>query len=167
MEEFTQENTVIFFQTKSYDFSFHHSNYDLELTKISFDQFPKISQTVRAEVILYVHSKRNMGNTPTIKSLDELIIKAISAIPKGQKRAGEIGIYDSIKIFLENCDIDDSLLWERMKYLEKSKVIYNKSTKNGNWFYISKRDREIVSSPIDQTPVTNSTSNFESTPKAS
>ena len=45
----------------------------------------------------------------TIKSLDELIIKAISAICKSQKRPYETYIYDSIKIFLENCDIIDSL----------------------------------------------------------
>ena len=45
-----------------------------------------------------------MANTSTIKSLDELIIKAISTIRKSQKRASETCIYDSIKIFLENCD---------------------------------------------------------------
>ena len=50
-----------------------------------------------------------MANTSTIKSLVELIIKAISAIRKNQKRLDKTRIYDSIEIFLENCDIDDSL----------------------------------------------------------
>ena len=53
-----------------------------------------------------------MANTSTIKSLDELTIKAISAIRKSQKYSDETRIYDSIKMFLENCDIDDSLFWE-------------------------------------------------------
>ena len=53
-----------------------------------------------------------MANTSTTKSLDELTIKAISAIRKSQKYPDETLIYDSIKIFLENCDIDDSLFWE-------------------------------------------------------
>ena len=67
-----------------------------------------------------------MANTSTtINSFDELIIKAISVIRKSQKRPDETCIYDSIKIFLENFDIDDSLFWERMKYLEENKVIYN------------------------------------------
>ena len=57
-----------------------------------------------------------MANTSTtIKFLDELIFKAISAIRKSKKRPDETRIYDSIKIFLENCGIDDSLFWERMK----------------------------------------------------
>ena len=30
-----------------------------------------------------------------------------------------------------------------MKYLDKNEVTYNKLTKNGNSFYISKRDREV------------------------
>ena len=68
-------------------------------------------------------------------------------------------------IFLENCDIDDSLFWERMKYLEENKVIYNKSTKNGNSFYISKRDRATISSPTDKTPVINSPTYSVSTPQ--
>ena len=89
----------------------------------------------------------------TIKSLDEIIIKAISAICKSQKRPDETLIYDSIKIFLENCDIDDSLFWEVMKYLVENKVIYNKPTKNGNSSYISKRDRDMIFSPIDKAPV--------------
>ena len=101
-----------------------------------------------------------MANTSaTIKSLDELIIKAISAIRKSQKRPDETRIYDSIKIFLENCDIYDSLFWENMKYFEENKVIYNKPRKNGNSFYIWKRNRETISSPIDKTPVINSPSN--------
>ena len=66
-----------------------------------------------------------MANASTLKSLDELIIKAINGIRKSQKRPNETRIYDSIKIFLENCDADDSLFWEKMKYLEESKVIYN------------------------------------------
>ena len=84
-----------------------------------------------------------MANTFTIiKSLDELIIKAISAIRKSQKRPDETRIYDSIKIFLANCDIDDSLFWERMKYLEENKVIYNKPTKKWKFFlYFEKRSR--------------------------
>ena len=67
-----------------------------------------------------------MANTSTtINSFDELIIKAISVMRKSQKRPDETRIYDSIKIFLENFDIDASLFWERMKYLEENKVIYN------------------------------------------
>ena len=51
-----------------------------------------------------------MANTSTtMKSLDELIIKAISSICKSKKRPEESRIYDSIKIFLENCDTDNSL----------------------------------------------------------
>ena len=63
-----------------------------------------------------------MANTSTTKYLDELIIKAISAICKSQKRPDKTHIYDSIKIFLENCDIDYSLFCERMKYLEENKL---------------------------------------------
>ena len=85
-----------------------------------------------------------MANTSTIKSLDEQLARC-------PKRHNETRIYDSIKIFLENCDIDDSLFLERMKYLEENTVIYNKPRKNGNYFYISKRDRETISSPVDQT----------------
>ena len=70
-----------------------------------------------------------MTNTSTIKSLDELIIEAISAIRKSQKRSDEACIYDPIKIFLENCHINDSSFPERMKYLEENKVIYNNPTK--------------------------------------
>ena len=62
-------------------------------------------------------------------SLDELIIKARSAIHKRQKRLNKTLIYDSIKMFLENCDIDDGLFWGRMKYLEENKIIYNKPIK--------------------------------------
>ena len=83
-----------------------------------------------------------MANTSTIKSLVELIIKAISAIRKNQKRLDKTRIYDSIEIFLENCDIDDSLFWERMNYLEENEVIFNKLSKNGNLFYNSKRNQE-------------------------
>ena len=50
-----------------------------------------------------------MANTSTIKSLDELVIKAISAIRKSQNLPDEIRISDSIKIFLENCNIDDCI----------------------------------------------------------
>ena len=107
-----------------------------------------------------------MANTCTTKtSLDELIIKAISAIRKSQKRPDETRIYDTIKIFLENCGIDDSSFSESKKYLEENKVIYNKPTKNGNSFYISKRDRETTSSPIDKTPVIHSPNNSVSTPQ--
>ena len=81
-----------------------------------------------------------MATTSTIKSLNELIIKVINAIHKSQKWFDETCIHDSIKILLENCDIDDSLFWERMKYLEKNKVIYNRPRKNGDSFYISKKD---------------------------
>ena len=63
-----------------------------------------------------------MANTSTIKSFDEIIVKAIGTIRKSQKRLNETRIYDFIKIFLENCDIDDSLFRERMKYLEENKV---------------------------------------------
>ena len=44
-----------------------------------------------------------MANTSTVKCLDELIIKAISAIRKSLKRPDETRI---IKTFLENCDIE-------------------------------------------------------------
>ena len=106
-----------------------------------------------------------MANTSAINSLDELIIKGISAIRESQKRQDENFIYDSITIFLENYDIDDNLFWERMKYLEQNEVICNKPTKNGNSFYTSKRDWETVSSPIDQTPVMKSPNNYVSTPQ--
>ena len=46
-----------------------------------------------------------MADTSTIKSLDELIIKEISAIRKSEKRPHENRIYDSIKILFENCDM--------------------------------------------------------------
>ena len=97
-----------------------------------------------------------MTNISTVNSLNELIIKSISAIRKSQKRPVETHIYDSITIFQENSDIDDRLFWERIKYLGKNEVIYNKQTKNGNSFYISKRDSETDSSVIDQTPLINS-----------
>ena len=103
--------------------------------------------------------------TSAIKSLAELIIKVISAIRKSQKRPDKTRIYDYMKIFLKNCDIDDSLFWERMKYLQENEVIYNKPTENGNLFNISRRDRETVFSPIDQTPVINSPNNSASTPQ--
>ena len=57
-----------------------------------------------------------MSNTSTIKSLDELIIKAISAIRKSQKRSNETHIYDSIKMFLENLFIN---LFTFRKEIEK------------------------------------------------
>ena len=104
-----------------------------------------------------------MANTSTIYSLDELTDNAISAIRKSQKRPGETRIYDFIKIFIENCDTDNSLFWERMKYHEENEVIYNKPIKNENSFYISKRDRET--SPIGQTPVINSLNNSISPPR--
>ena len=50
-----------------------------------------------------------MANTSAINSVDELIIKGISAIRESQKRQDENFIYDSITIFLENYDIDDNL----------------------------------------------------------
>ena len=106
-----------------------------------------------------------MANTSTMKSLDKLIIKIISEIRQSQKRSDETRIYDSIEIFLENCDTDVSLFWERMKYLEENKVIYNKPKKNGNYFYIPKRGQEIVSSPIDQKPIIDSLNNSVSTPQ--
>ena len=77
----------------------------------------------------------------------------------------ETRIYDPIKTILGNCDIDDSLFWERMKYLEENEVIYNKPTTNGNSFYFSKRDRETASSLIDQAPVINSPNNSVSSSK--
>ena len=52
-----------------------------------------------------------------------------------------------------------------MKYLAENEVIYNKWTKYGKSFYISKRDWETVSSPVDQTPVINSRNNSISTPQ--
>ena len=81
-----------------------------------------------------------MANTSTMTSLYELIIKSASAIRYSQKRPDETRIYNSVKLFLENCDIDDSLFWERMKYLEENEGIYNKRTKYRQLFYISKRD---------------------------
>ena len=52
-----------------------------------------------------------------------------------------------------------------MKYLKENEVIYNKPTKKRNSCYISKRDRETVFSPIDQTPVINCPSKPVSTPQ--
>ena len=49
-----------------------------------------------------------MTNTSALQPLNELVVKAFSVIRKGQKRTNESCIYDSIKKFLENCDIDDS-----------------------------------------------------------
>ena len=51
-----------------------------------------------------------------------------------------------------------------MKYLEENEVIYKKPTINGNPLYVSKRNRETVSSPIDQIPVINSSNNSVLTP---
>ena len=34
----------------------------------------------------------------------------------------ETRIYDPIKTILGNCDIDDSLFWERMKYLQQMEI---------------------------------------------
>ena len=45
----------------------------------------------------------------TIKSLDEQITKAISTIRKSKKGPDETPIYDSSKIFLGDCHIDDTL----------------------------------------------------------
>ena len=45
----------------------------------------------------------------TIKYLDEQITKAISTIRKSKKSPDETPIYDSSKIFPENCHIDDTL----------------------------------------------------------
>ena len=59
-----------------------------------------------------------MANTSSIKFLDELIIKAISAIRKSQKRSDETRIYDSMKIFLENCEKMEILFIFR-KQIEK------------------------------------------------
>ena len=56
---------------------------------------------------------------------------------------------------------------KELKYLEENKVIYNKQTKNGNYFYIPKRDRETISSPINKTPVIYSPNNSILTPKTS
>ena len=46
-----------------------------------------------------------MADTSTIKSLDELIIKEISAIRESEKHPHENRIYDSIKMLFENCDM--------------------------------------------------------------
>ena len=54
---------------------------------------------------------------------------------------------------------------EKMKYLEENKVNYKKPRKNGNSFYICKRDRESISSSIDQKPVINSPNNYVSNPQ--
>ena len=75
----------------------------------------------------------------------------------------ETRIYDPIKTILGNCDIDDSLFWERMKYLEENEVIYNKLIKNGNTFHILKKDREIVSSANGLAAVINFSNNSVST----
>ena len=92
-----------------------------------------------------------MANTYAMKSLDEQITKTISTMRKCKKGPDETPIYDSSKIFPENCHIDDTLFWDRMKYIDENKVIYNKAAKNGNLFHILKRDWETVPFPIDQT----------------
>ena len=61
-----------------------------------------------------------MANTSTIKSLDELVIKAISAIRKSQPPTptpDKTRITDSIKTFLENCDIDDCIFRKEIENL--------------------------------------------------
>ena len=61
-----------------------------------------------------------MANTSTIKSLDELVIKAISAIRKSQPPTptpDETRVTDSIKTFLENCDIDDCIFRKEIENL--------------------------------------------------
>ena len=50
-----------------------------------------------------------MANTYAMKSLDEQITKTISTMRKFKKGPDETPIYDSSKIFLENCHIDDTL----------------------------------------------------------
>ena len=97
-----------------------------------------------------------MANTSTIKSLDGLIIKAISAISKSKKHPGNTSIYDSTKIFLENCDINDSLFWERMKYLKENETIYKKPTKTWKLFLHFKRRLRNCFFSLDQTHVINS-----------
>ena len=62
-------------------------------------------------------------------------------------------------MFPENWDIDDGLFWEKMKYLEENKIIYNKPKKNEDSFYILKKDGKTISSTIDKTPLLNSPKN--------
>ena len=99
-----------------------------------------------------------MANISTIKFLDELIIKAINAIPKSQKRPTKPISMIPLKYSMKTVTVI-------LKYLEENELIYNKPTKNGNSFDISNRDRETASSPIDQKAVINFLNNSVSTPQ--
>ena len=46
-----------------------------------------------------------------------------------------------------------------MKFLEENGLVYDKPTKNGN-YNISQKKPEVVSSRIDQTPLSNFPNNF-------
>ena len=83
-----------------------------------------------------------MADTSTIKSLDELIIKEISAIRESEKHPHENRIYDSIKILFENCDMMIVHFGKEWSTLKKKKIICNKPTKKRKSFlYFEKRSR--------------------------
>ena len=81
-----------------------------------------------------------MTNTSTIRPLNELIVKAFSVICKGQKRTNESCIYDSIKKFLENCDIDDSF-GKEWSNLKRVKIFIIKKQKMEIRFIFRERSR--------------------------
>ena len=97
--------------------------------------------------------------TSTIKSLNELIMKAISAIHKSQKRPSKTRIYQSIKIFLKSVTLMMVYFGKEWSTLKRMKIFLINLQKNGNSFYISKSDWKTVSSPIDQTSLINSPRN--------
>ena len=105
-------------------------------------------------ITLYVYYKRNMANTSTIKSFDELTIQTISAIPKSQKRSDESCIYDNMMIVYSRKE------WSTLKRIKLSAI---NLTKYGYSLYISKRDWETIFSPIDQTLLIISPNNSVST----
>ena len=105
-------------------------------------------------ITLYVYYKRNMANTSTIKSFDELTIQTISAIPKSQKRSDESCIYDNMMIVYSRKE------WSTLKRIKLSAI---NLTKYGYSLYISKRDWETIFSPFDQTLLIISPNNSVST----
>ena len=105
-------------------------------------------------ITLYVYYKRNMANTSTIKSFDELTIQTISAIPKSQKRFDESCIYDNMMIVYSRKE------WITLKRIKLSVI---NRTKYGYSPYIWKRDWETIFSPIDQTLLIISPNNSAST----
>ena len=90
-----------------------------------------------------------------IESLDELIIKAIIALRKNNKRPDEARINNFIDVFVEGCEVSDGLFRERMKYLEEIGQIYNKPSKHGHSFYVAEKQITQLTSSIDPTPKVN------------